>query len=89
MGKTAIYRKHRVIWPDQILAGARIAGLSLEALAEEAGTTRQTLWRYCYRNSDSVDSILEAIRHVLELHGVVLIEPVDGHGPGVARATNR
>jgi lambda repressor-like predicted transcriptional regulator len=80
-------KRYRPITPEQLIAGRALAGLTMRQLAQEAGTTRQTIWRFCYRGSDTVQWLLENIREVLERHGVVLIAVSVEHGPGVAKVT--
>ncbi len=82
------FKRNRPIYPEQILAGRVLAGLTMDQLAAESGTTRQTLWRYCHHGSGTVTYILEDIREALESHGVVLIDRTEKHGPGVAMAGN-
>ncbi len=63
-----------------------MAGLTVEQLADEARTSRQTLWRWCEHGKTPVWSIREDVQAVLEEYGVVFLPKTKDHGPGVAMA---
>ena len=76
--------RSRSMTPEQLKAARALAGITLAQLADEANTTRQTLWRYEKGLHKTVDWKLRCVREALEKRGVVFVPASGDHGPGVA-----